>query len=80
MGAYMPTSRMLCSLALRAMITNLHGPHHRKGMIAISEGQRPPSLAFGAVRYCSPLKDMSGQIGAFKMPVLTDKGRGEQLA
>lgn len=52
----------------------------RKGTIAILKRQRPPSLAFGAIRYCSPLKDMSGQIGAFKMPALTDKVRGEQLA
>lgn len=36
--------------------------------------------ALGVRRYCSPSKDVLGQIHASKMPVLTDKGRREQLA
>lgn len=36
--------------------------------------------ALGERRYCSPLNNVLGQIRTSKMPVLTDKGRREQLA
>lgn len=74
-------SRASCKLVLRMLITNPHVSGHRRGAIDISEGYSSlRHLAFGVVRYRSPLKDVLGQIHTFKMPVLTDKGRREQLA
>lgn len=63
------------------LIARPHERHRGSGAIGISEGYSSlRHSAFGAARYCSPSKDVLGQIGSFKMPALPDKGRREQLA
>jgi len=63
------------------LIASPHVSRHSRGATDIPEGYGSlRQSAFGAARYCPSLRDVSGQIHAFKMPVLTDKGRGEQLA
>lgn len=74
-------SRASCELTLRSLITSPHVSHRGRGAIDTAEGHSGlRHSAFGAVRYRCPLKDVLGQILTFKMPVLTDKGRREQLA